>query len=89
MVDGAARVQLPPSQLPASARAVPLAKAADADLPALAPCALPAARLPQVYSQWGWPTPIMLRPIERDPTLAMPVWCAAGRRCAAGPAARS
>ncbi|EFN55520.1 hypothetical protein CHLNCDRAFT_23208 [Chlorella variabilis] len=35
-----------------------------------APC-LP---VPQVYSQWAWPTPIMLRAIERDPSLAMPVW---------------
>lgn len=30
--------------------------------------------VPQVYAQWSWPTPIMLRAIERDPTLAMPVW---------------
>ncbi|PSC74388.1 nuclear poly(A) polymerase 1 [Micractinium conductrix] len=28
----------------------------------------------KVYAQWAWPTPIMLRPIERDPALAMPVW---------------
>ena len=27
-----------------------------------------------MYAQWAWPTPIMLRPIERDPALAMPVW---------------
>jgi len=27
-----------------------------------------------LYSQWSWPTPIMLRSIERDSTLNMPVW---------------
>ena len=27
-----------------------------------------------MYAQWAWPTPVMLRAIERDPTLAMAVW---------------
>lgn len=27
-----------------------------------------------LYSQWSWPTPIMLRPIEKDATLNMLVW---------------
>ncbi|KAL4526209.1 hypothetical protein Ndes2437B_g07464 [Nannochloris sp. 'desiccata'] len=27
-----------------------------------------------LYAQWSWPTPIMLRPIERDPSLNMPIW---------------
>ena len=27
-----------------------------------------------LYSQWTWPTPIMLRPIEKDSSLNMPVW---------------
>ena len=27
-----------------------------------------------LYSQWSWPTPIMLRPIERDPSQSMPIW---------------
>jgi poly(A) polymerase len=32
------------------------------------------SRFFKVYSQWAWPTPIMLRAIERDATLSMPVW---------------
>lgn len=27
-----------------------------------------------LYAQWSWPTPIMLRPIERDASLNMPIW---------------
>lgn len=27
-----------------------------------------------LYSQWSWPTPIMLRPIEKDASLGMPIW---------------
>lgn len=27
-----------------------------------------------IYSAWKWPTPVLLRAIERDATLAMPVW---------------
>ncbi|KAI8104418.1 hypothetical protein M9434_002975 [Picochlorum sp. BPE23] len=27
-----------------------------------------------LFRQWSWPTPIMLRPIEKDSTLNMPVW---------------
>ena len=27
-----------------------------------------------LFRQWSWPTPIMLRPIEKDTTLNMPVW---------------
>jgi poly(A) polymerase len=27
-----------------------------------------------LYAQWNWPTPILLRPIERDSSLDMPVW---------------
>jgi poly(A) polymerase Pap1 len=28
----------------------------------------------QVYSDWRWPTPILLRPIERDASLGLPIW---------------
>jgi len=32
------------------------------------------SRFFKVYTSWPWPTPIMLRPIEKDASLAMPVW---------------
>jgi poly(A) polymerase len=32
------------------------------------------SRFFKVYASWPWPTPIMLRPIEKDASLAMPVW---------------
>lgn len=43
----------------------------------LYPNAVPSVLLSRffwLYSQWSWPTPIMLRPIERDSSLNMPIW---------------
>lgn len=43
----------------------------------LYPTAAPSVLLSRffwLYSQWKWPTPIMLREIERDPSLNMAIW---------------
>ena len=43
----------------------------------LYPKAVPSVLLSRffwLYSQWNWPTPIMLRGIEKDASLNMPIW---------------
>ncbi|KDD73707.1 poly(A) polymerase, partial [Helicosporidium sp. ATCC 50920] len=39
-----------------------------------APAAVLLSRFFRVYASWAWPTPILLRPIERQPGLGLPVW---------------
>jgi poly(A) polymerase len=51
-------------------------------LPVASPvcCCAAVACPPQLFSQWRWPTPVLLRPTEEDPNMAVPVWDARRNR---------